>query len=253
MTTVADILGRIRELLEAGYTFGPIDDDASLIEEGYIDSVSIVGLTLELEKRFGIQIPSSEMTPENWSTARSIASMCARLLITASDGPPPRSMFDLIYGAGSLVNVLRGELARALRAGSCVSLVVFQLDGQMQDSDTAVMAETWMEAGQTLAQNLRLEDTVTLIKLPDGKSAMLGILPHATGASVAFAVRRVGRRLISNLAGRYPVNALQYSVSTFPDHGREIQDLIQRSCSSWQQLTMDEASNCEPGPQAQGK
>ena len=254
MTSVADVLERVREVVETGYTFGPVDPDASLIEEGYVDSVSIVGLTLELEKRFHIQIPSSEMTPENWTSTRSIATMCARLLLSATEGPPQRSMFDLIYGSSSLIDVLRGELARAGRMGTCVSLVVFQLEGQVQDSDTSVMAETWMEAGQTLTQSLRVEDTVTLIKLSDGKSAMLGILPHSAGSGVSVAVNRVGRRLIRDLAGRYPVKSIQYSVATFPEHGREIQELIRRSCSNWQELTVDDLAGPEAPPaQAQAK
>lgn len=254
MTTIADIQDRVKEVLETGYTFGPVDEDSSLIEAGYVDSVSIVGLTLELEKRFQIQIPSSDMTPENWQSVRSISTMCARLVMSTTEGPPRRSLFDMVYGSATLIDLLRNELARAGRLGYGVSLVVFQLDGKLDDSDTSVLTATWLEAGQALTENLRVEDTVTMIKLPDGKTAMLGILPHTSGASVKVAVMRVGRRLFDKLAGRYPVTKLQYGVATFPDDGREIQELVRKSCGTWHELSVDDLKSADaPAAQAQAK
>jgi fatty-acyl-CoA synthase len=46
----------VRQIVE-GLTNGTIDDDASLIREGRIDSFSVVNLILSLEQSFGIRIP----------------------------------------------------------------------------------------------------------------------------------------------------------------------------------------------------
>lgn len=47
-------------------------DDDSLLDQGVIDSVTMVDLITFLESRFGFQIEDEEMTPENFDSLNAI-------------------------------------------------------------------------------------------------------------------------------------------------------------------------------------
>ena len=233
-----EIISKVREVLETGYTFCSVEEDASLIEQGYIDSVNIVGLTLELESKFGIRIPQSDMTPENWTSVRSIAQMCTRIMLAPDRQRARRELHELILGSRSTVDLLEAEVARARRHSYAVSLVVLRLGESLNDSDTAVLSETWLDVGRTIAGKLRVEDCVALIRLEHEEGALLGMLPHATDKSAMTALHRIGRVLLDGFAERYRVKGLRYGLATFPADGNDPQALITTACSEWHHLDL---------------
>jgi acyl carrier protein len=57
----------------------PLDDEASFLEEGLIDSTGIVQLVTFLEQRFAIRIADDEVVPDNLdSLARIARFVCAK-------------------------------------------------------------------------------------------------------------------------------------------------------------------------------
>jgi len=69
MTATTDTRQRIRDFLAQNFllrTDGfPYGDDASLLDEGVVDSTAVLELTLYLEETFGISIPDEEIVPDN--------------------------------------------------------------------------------------------------------------------------------------------------------------------------------------------
>lgn len=49
-----------------------IDEDESLIDNGYIDSTGIIGLVTFIEKTFNIRVYDHEIIPENFNSINSI-------------------------------------------------------------------------------------------------------------------------------------------------------------------------------------
>lgn len=56
---------------------GEIADDVSLLEQGVIDSVTMVDLITFLESHYGIHIDDEEMTPENFDSLNAIVALVA--------------------------------------------------------------------------------------------------------------------------------------------------------------------------------
>lgn len=55
-----------------------LDDTASLIDGGVLDSTGIVELVMFLERTFGIRIENEEFTPENLETVAAICVLIDR-------------------------------------------------------------------------------------------------------------------------------------------------------------------------------
>jgi acyl carrier protein len=72
-----DIGEQIRRFLTQHFLFGDdriqLDDDASLLEAGVIDSTGILELTMLVQETFGIQVRDEEIVPENFDSVRRIA------------------------------------------------------------------------------------------------------------------------------------------------------------------------------------
>lgn len=54
----------------------PLADDASLLESGILDSLSLLQLVVFLEERFGITVGDTDLLPENFASVQTI---CAYL------------------------------------------------------------------------------------------------------------------------------------------------------------------------------
>ena len=54
----------------------PLADDASLLDSGILDSLSLLRLVLFLEERFGITMDAADLLPENFASVNTI---CAYL------------------------------------------------------------------------------------------------------------------------------------------------------------------------------
>jgi acyl carrier protein len=50
------------------------------LAESGLDSVAMVRLLAAVEDGFGVQVPPSEITPENFSSVRALAALVARLV-----------------------------------------------------------------------------------------------------------------------------------------------------------------------------
>jgi acyl carrier protein len=55
-----------------------LTNDASLLEEGIVDSVAMLGLIVFLESEFGIGVEDEEIIPENLESISRIAAFVAR-------------------------------------------------------------------------------------------------------------------------------------------------------------------------------
>lgn len=51
----------------------------TLIDDNYLDSLSIISLVAELEDEFDIQIPTVEVVPENFNSAEAIWKLVQRM------------------------------------------------------------------------------------------------------------------------------------------------------------------------------
>ena len=80
MSTREAILDELAVVLQGVLpgTGGPTDPDESLLESG-LDSVAMVDLLAAVEDRFGLAVPPEEITPENFASRSSLASMILRL------------------------------------------------------------------------------------------------------------------------------------------------------------------------------
>jgi acyl carrier protein len=63
-----------------------MDEDDSLRNTFGLDSLGFVELRVQCEDRFGITIPDSEFTPENFSSIRSLVGLIERLLTAPERG-----------------------------------------------------------------------------------------------------------------------------------------------------------------------
>ena len=54
----------------------PLTDEASLMESGILDSLSLLRLVVFLEERFGIMVGDADLLPQNFSSVNAI---CAYL------------------------------------------------------------------------------------------------------------------------------------------------------------------------------
>jgi len=68
-----------KEYLEEGDD-RPLSESTPLITGGIVDSFSLVSLKRFLEKRYQIQIPDAEATPDAFDTANSIAALVRRFV-----------------------------------------------------------------------------------------------------------------------------------------------------------------------------
>ena len=59
----------ILEEIEAGVDY---ENCTTLIDDGYLDSLAIISLVAEIEEEFDVQIPTVEIVPENFNSAKAI-------------------------------------------------------------------------------------------------------------------------------------------------------------------------------------
>ena len=70
-----DIKSQVRSYIYEAFLFGAgngVEDDASLLARGVLDSTGVLELILFLEQQFGIQVEDAEMLPENLDSIVSI-------------------------------------------------------------------------------------------------------------------------------------------------------------------------------------
>ena len=84
---IAGIRERIRAYILENLLFttdaSQLDDEASLLERGIIDSTGVLEIVMFLEETFGIKVRDSDMLPENFDKVDSIARFVARSMAAA--------------------------------------------------------------------------------------------------------------------------------------------------------------------------
>lgn len=56
----------------------PLDDNDQLVDSGIIDSLGIMSLLSFLEENFSIQIPSEDLSPENFASVSTLTALVER-------------------------------------------------------------------------------------------------------------------------------------------------------------------------------
>ncbi len=69
-------LKEILEEIEAGVDY---ENCTTLIDDGYLDSLSILSLVAEIEDEFDVQIPTVEIIPSNFNSLQAIWDLIVRL------------------------------------------------------------------------------------------------------------------------------------------------------------------------------
>lgn len=71
---------RLLEILEDIQPEVDFETCTTLIDDHYLDSLSIISLVAELEEEFDITIPTVEIIPDNFNSAENMWAMIARLM-----------------------------------------------------------------------------------------------------------------------------------------------------------------------------
>ena len=66
----------ILEDIESGVDY---ENCTTLIDDNYLDSFAIISLVAEIEDEFDVQIPTVEVVPENFNSAKAIWELIERL------------------------------------------------------------------------------------------------------------------------------------------------------------------------------
>lgn len=66
----------ILEEIEDGVDY---ENCTTLIDDGILDSLAIISLVAEIEEEFDVQIPTVEIVPENFNSAKAIWNLIVRL------------------------------------------------------------------------------------------------------------------------------------------------------------------------------
>lgn len=70
---------RLLEILEDIQPEVDYETCTTLIDDHYLDSLSIISLVAELEEEFDVTIPTVEIVPDNFNSAENIWMMISRL------------------------------------------------------------------------------------------------------------------------------------------------------------------------------
>lgn len=73
------IVGFIEEVLLYGETF-PISDEASIRDEGVVDSLGILNVITFIASQFQISVDDEDLVPENFDSIKSICEFVRRKL-----------------------------------------------------------------------------------------------------------------------------------------------------------------------------
>jgi acyl carrier protein len=73
---------QIRAYIAENFLFGAegVTDETSLLDEGYIDSTSVLEIVGHLEERYGISVKDEELVPENFGSIANLTAYLARKL-----------------------------------------------------------------------------------------------------------------------------------------------------------------------------
>ena len=70
---------RLIEILEDIESGVDYENCTTLIDDNYLDSLAIISLVAEIEDEFDVQIPTVEVVPDNFNSAKAIWELIERL------------------------------------------------------------------------------------------------------------------------------------------------------------------------------
>ena len=70
---------RLIEILEEIEDGVDYENCTTLIDQGILDSLAIISLVAEIEDEFDVQIPTVEIVPDNFNSAKAIWNLIVRL------------------------------------------------------------------------------------------------------------------------------------------------------------------------------
>lgn len=77
MITKTDTREQIRSFLAENFLLSSdgftLDDDASLLEAGVVDSTGVLEVILFVEETFGVEVADDEIVPDNFDTVNKMA------------------------------------------------------------------------------------------------------------------------------------------------------------------------------------
>lgn len=75
MTQDANVVVTIHDFIVDNFLFGAgaLNDAASLMGEGIIDSTGVLELVMFVEEKFGVTVADDEVLPENFDSVRNLA------------------------------------------------------------------------------------------------------------------------------------------------------------------------------------
>jgi len=79
--TLQDLESEIRKFVVETFLFGErgdLDVNASLLEEGVLDSTGMMELVSFAEEGYGIEVPDADVVPQNFGTIARLAAYLAR-------------------------------------------------------------------------------------------------------------------------------------------------------------------------------
>ena len=78
---------QLRDYVIGNFLFGSgdIDDDASLIREGILDSTGVLEIVLLMEETFGIPVGENEVVPENFDSINAMVAFVEQKLPQAQE------------------------------------------------------------------------------------------------------------------------------------------------------------------------
>ena len=81
---VMQIQPQIRQYLAENFLFSDngyeLEDDASFLEEGVVDSTGVLELVMFVEETFGITVQDEEIVPQNFDSVSQVAAYVQRKL-----------------------------------------------------------------------------------------------------------------------------------------------------------------------------
>lgn len=77
------LLGQVRQMLGPLLGMDAPDADTDLIETGALDSFALVELLVQVEDRFGVQVPLEDLDIDAFRSAGSIAQLLVQLGVSA--------------------------------------------------------------------------------------------------------------------------------------------------------------------------
>jgi len=79
-TEAADIRRQIHDYIVANFLFdsGDVADDASLVDEGVLDSMGVLEVVMFVEERLGVAVSDEEVLPEHFGSIDALTAFVHR-------------------------------------------------------------------------------------------------------------------------------------------------------------------------------